>query len=74
LDRYLGQLALHEINGDVVWRITQDELKRGKRPATVNRYLSLVRNLLRIARDEWQWLDGVPKIRSQKAQRASGLG
>jgi len=54
---------LHEINGDVVWRITQGELKRGRRPATVNRYLSLVRNLLRTARDEWQWLDGVPKIR-----------
>jgi len=31
LDRYLGQLALHEINGDVVWRITQGELKRGRR-------------------------------------------
>jgi hypothetical protein len=28
----------------------------------VNRYLALVRNLLRIARDEWQWLDVIPKI------------
>jgi integrase len=63
LDRYLGQLELHEINGDVIWRITQGELRRGNQPATVNRCLSLVRNLLRTARDEWQWLDGVPKIR-----------
>ena len=63
LDRYLGQLSLHEISGDVIWRITQGELKRGNRPATVNRYLSLVRNLLRTARDEWQWIDSVPKIR-----------
>ena len=23
----------------------------------MNRYLSTVRNLLRIARDEWQWID-----------------
>jgi integrase len=29
----------------------------------VNRYLSVVRNLLRTARDEWQWIDVVPKIR-----------
>lgn len=29
----------------------------------MNRYLSLVRNLLRTARDEWQWVDGMPKIR-----------
>ena len=63
LDRYLGQLALQDINGDVIWRISQGELKRGNRPATVNRYLALVRNLLRMARDEWQWTDAVPKIR-----------
>ena len=63
LDRYLGPLALQAITGDVIWRITQGELKRGNRPATVNRYLSLVRNLLRTARDEWQWIDAVPKIR-----------
>jgi integrase len=56
-------LALHDINGDVISRLTQGELKRGNRPATVNRYLSLVRNLLRTARDEWQWIDAVPKIR-----------
>jgi integrase len=63
LDRYLGQLTLQEINGDVIWRITQGELKRGNRPATVNRYLSLMRNLLRTARDEWQWIEAVPKVR-----------
>jgi integrase len=63
LDRYLGSLTLHDISGDVIWRITQGELKRGNQPATVNRYLSLVRNLLRMARDEWQWIDVVPKIR-----------
>ena len=27
----------------------------GNEPATINRLLSVVRNLLRIARDEWQW-------------------
>ena len=63
LDPYLGSLTLREINGDVIWRITEDGLKRGKKAATVNRYLATIRNLLRIARDEWQWIEGVPKIR-----------
>ena len=63
LDRYLGQLMLCDIDGDVIWRITQAELKRGNQAATVNRYLSVARNLLRTARDEWQWIDRVPKIR-----------
>jgi hypothetical protein len=63
LDPYLGELQLREITGDVIWRITQDELKRGNQPATVNRYLASLRNLLRIARDEWQWIEVSPKIR-----------
>jgi integrase len=63
LDPYLGELQLRAITGDVIWRITQDELKRGNQPATVNRYLAILRNLLRIARDEWQWIEVIPKIR-----------
>ena len=63
LDPYLGKLMLQHINGDVVWGIVQGELKKGNKPATVNRYLSTVRNLLRVACDEWQWLDSIPKIR-----------
>jgi integrase len=63
LDPYLHSLTLSQINGDVIWAITQGELKRGNAPATVNRYLALVRNVLRTARDEWQWIDGVPKVR-----------
>lgn len=63
LDPYLSKLTLNQINGDVVWEIVQKELKRGIKPATVNRYLAVIRNLLKMARDEWQWLDSVPKIR-----------
>ena len=63
LDPYLGRLMLQHITGDVVWSIVQGELKKGNKPATVNRYLSTVRNLLRMARDEWQWIDSIPKIR-----------
>ncbi len=63
LDRYLGELALSQINGDVIWQIVQGEMAKGNKPATVNRYLSTVRGLLRMARDEWQWIDTFPKIR-----------
>lgn len=63
LDPYLGSLMLSEINGDVIWSIVQDQLKKGNKPATVNRYLAALRCLLRAARDEWQWIDSMPKIR-----------
>eukprot|EP00611_Tribonema_gayanum_P007342 TRINITY_DN16701_c0_g1_i1.p1 TRINITY_DN16701_c0_g1~~TRINITY_DN16701_c0_g1_i1.p1 ORF type:complete len:367 (+),score=63.60 TRINITY_DN16701_c0_g1_i1:55-1101(+) len=63
LDPYLGNSMLNQINGDMVWRIVQGEFKKGNKPATVNRYLSVLRNLLRMARDEWQWIDTMPKIR-----------
>jgi integrase len=63
LHPYVGGLTLNQITGDVVWSIAQGELKRGNKPATVNRYLALVRNLLHVARDEWQWIENFPKIR-----------
>ncbi|MDO9053467.1 MAG: site-specific integrase [Gallionella sp.] len=63
LDPYLGHLTLNQINGDVVWTVVQGQLKKGNSPATVNRYLAIMRNLLKMARDEWQWLDSIPKIR-----------
>ncbi len=63
LDPYFGGLKLDQINGDAVWSVVQGKLKKGNKPATVNRYLALTRSLLRMARDEWQWLDSFPKIR-----------
>ena len=63
LDPYLGTLTLNQINGDMIWFIVQERLKQGNSPATVNRYLALIRNFLKIARDEWQWIDSIPKIR-----------
>ena len=63
LDKYLGHLMLNQINGDIIWKVVQGELKKGNKPATVNRYLATIRSVLRAARDEWQWLDSVPKIK-----------
>jgi len=47
LDPYLGSLTLNQINGDVIWSVVQGQLKKGNTPATVNRYLALIRNLLK---------------------------
>jgi len=63
LDPYLGHLTLDQINGDVIWTIVQGQLKKGNAPATINRYLAIIRNLLKMAREEWQWIDSMPKIR-----------
>lgn len=63
LDRYLGSMSLNQINGDVIWTIIEGERKKGNKPATVNRYLATVRGVLRMARDDWQWIDTFPKIR-----------
>jgi integrase len=63
LDRYLGDKMLHQVNGDLIWTVIQGELKKGNKAATVNRYLATIRGLLRMARDEWQWIDTFPKIR-----------
>lgn len=63
LDPYLGKLMLNEITGDVIWSVIQGELKKGNMAATVNRYLATIRALLRMARDEWQWIDQMPKVR-----------
>src|SRR5688572_25349273 len=46
LDPYLGDKMLTEITGDVVWSICQRERAKGNKPATVNRYLAVVRGVL----------------------------
>ncbi len=63
LHPYLGSLTLNQINGDVVWKVIEGERRKGNTPATINRYLATMRSLLRMARDEWQWLEHIPKIR-----------
>jgi integrase len=68
LDPYLNEKMLNQITGDVIWSIIQGETKRGSKPATVNRILAMVRALLRMARDEWQWIDTFPKIKLLKGE------
>lgn len=63
LDPFLRNAMLNDINGDMVWSIVQGLLKGGRKVATVNRHLAVLRAILRMARDEWQWIDSIPKVR-----------
>ncbi|MEH6625424.1 MAG: tyrosine-type recombinase/integrase [Motiliproteus sp.] len=62
LDQFLRDRYLDEIDRDLI-----DEVGRIKRdessPSTANRYFSLMRAILRMARDEWDWIDKVPRFR-----------
>lgn len=59
---YLQGKELQSIDRAFVDVIKMRKISTGVKPATVNRTLALVRSVLRAARD-WEWTDGVPKIR-----------
>lgn len=62
LDRYLGNLLLRQVTRDAIDRIAEIKTRQAS-PSTANRYLALIRSILRRARDEWGWLDAIPKVR-----------
>jgi len=69
LNPYLTGVALTEITSEVITQIrsasskvlTRTGLPRTQ--STTNRYLALVRSILIKAKDEWEWLERVPKIK-----------
>jgi integrase len=62
LDAFLKDCHLDEITLSKVDEIRVAKLKEASK-STVNRYLALVRSILRKSRDEWEWVDKVPKIK-----------
>ncbi len=62
MDKYLGELTLDDINQDVIDKIRSVKLNEASK-ATTNRYLALIRSILIRSRDEWEWIDKVPKVR-----------
>jgi integrase len=58
---YLGGLALVDISRDLLDQVKAKRAK-GVRPGTVNRYMALVRAILRRACFDWEWVDRVPKV------------
>jgi integrase len=62
LDHYLGGRYLDEIDRTLIDRIKFERQKIASE-ATTNRYLALIRAILRRACGEWEWIDRVPKFK-----------
>ena len=62
LNEFLDGMPIADIRRADVVEIRDTMLEEGKKPATVNRYLTVLRSILIKARDDWEWVDKVPKI------------
>ena len=62
LHPFLGRLMLNQVTRDVVDRIAEAMAEKSSR-SNANRYLALIRAILRRARDEWGWVDAIPFVR-----------
>lgn len=63
LDKKLCQLYLDEITNDVIEEIIDVKLSEGVTGATVNRYMTTLKSVLRKACFHYEWLHRVPLIR-----------
>lgn len=79
LDRFMSDKYLDEIGKDLIAEITEARkqpysISRAKgparhiepKPATVNRTLEIIRSVLRLARDDWEWIDHIPTVKLLK--------
>ena len=53
---------IDEINKELVEKFKQDKLNEGSCNSSVNRYIGVLNAMLRKAKDQWEWIDDVPKI------------
>lgn len=68
INRYIGDLILHQVNNSVLEPFVQDRLNQGRSHATINHTLKVVRRILNQAASDWfiggmSWLDSAPKIK-----------
>lgn len=63
LHPFLGHLMLDEINRDVIDKVKLARLKQNLSKSSVNRTLAVIRAILNRSKDEWEWIDSIPKIR-----------
>ena len=70
LDPYLRDKRLGDINMDVLWSFIRDRRERdGVANATINRALEIVRRILNLAHQDWNWLQRVPRVRLLKVPK-----
>ena len=69
LQQYLSKKMLQDVTRDVVMKIAEVKCKQAS-PSRANRFLALIRAILRRAEREWDWLDKAPTVRMyQEAKR-----
>jgi integrase len=61
-EQHFGKLMLGEMTRDVVMRAVNLKAQEASK-ATANRYLALVRAVLRRAAMQWEWLDNAPSFK-----------
>lgn len=61
VDRYLNNVKLSAINRALLDDIAEAKARQSTRP-TANRYMALIRAVLRRAANEWEWIDKAPKV------------
>lgn len=64
-DRYLRGKQLGQVSRDLLSSIAESKVRESSE-ATSNRYMALVRAILRKAANEWEWIERVPKVRMYK--------
>jgi len=62
LHPFLGDKWLDDIDRDLIDQIGQRKKAEASAP-TANRYLALIRAILRAARDDWEWVAQVPRVK-----------
>lgn len=62
LDPHFRNLNLDEISRDLIDKVAATKLAEGVSRKRVNRYLALIRSVLRKARLDWEWIDHVPRV------------
>lgn len=67
LDQFLRGAQLDAISRDKISEISDIKARESSKP-TANRYLALVRAILRKAAYEWEWIARAPKVRMFKEQ------
>lgn len=68
LDQFLRGQSLERITRDLLDGIAKTKVSEASE-ATANRYMALVRSILRKAVNDWEWIDRAPKVRMFREQQ-----
>lgn len=67
LDPLFKNRALDELTRDFIGEVIARKLA-GSSPATANRYVALIRAVLRAAERDWGWIESAPRLRTYREQ------